>query len=170
MVRAMRRRFLCLALIAPMALAACGFEPLHGGEGGRRLTADLAGIRIGEIADRSGQELRNALVDRMGSDIPAAVPRRWRMDVAVSETAAGGGVGVRGADVVLPFTLAAQVRLIDIGNGSVAHAFTVTAQASAAVVDNPFGTLQNRRAARTQVSRELADRIVERVALFARAR
>jgi LPS-assembly lipoprotein len=162
-----------IRLVAPLLallVSACGFEPLYGSAEGRRVTTELAGVRIGEISDRQGQELRNALIDRFGSEVPAVVPRRWRMDVTLSETRPAAGVGVRGADVVLPYALTAAVRLVDLSSGAVAHSFNSTAQASIALVDSPFGTQQNQRAVRRQLSGELADRIAERVALFVRAR
>jgi LPS-assembly lipoprotein len=58
-----RRRF--LVAIAPLALAACGFEPIHATRQGREINRDLAGIRIAPIPDRSGQLLRNYLLDRL---------------------------------------------------------------------------------------------------------
>ena len=159
-----------MILAASLGVAACGFEPLYGGAQGQRTVAELAGVRVGEIADRSGQELRNALVDRFGTDVPAAVPRRYRLDVSVPPAVLLAGPGVRGADVVQPLNLTATVRLIDIASGAPVHQFVVTAGASVVLVDNPFASTQNRRSTQAAVSRVLADQIADRVAAFLRGR
>lgn len=49
-----------------MIVSACGFEPLLGKSGGNADVAEqLAAIRIEPIPERSGQVLRNALLDRL---------------------------------------------------------------------------------------------------------
>jgi len=53
------------ALLAVCFLAACGFQPLYGGGKRGPAAAELASIRIEPIADRSGQILRNHLLDRL---------------------------------------------------------------------------------------------------------
>jgi LPS-assembly lipoprotein len=159
-----------IVLAASLALAACGFEPLYGGAAGQRTVQDLAGVRIGEIADRSGQELRNALVDRFGTDVPTTVVRRYRLDVTVPPTALIAGPGVRGADVVQPLNVSATVLLVDIASGARVHQFVVTASASVVLVDNPFASTQNTRGTRTALSRVLADQIADRVAAYLRSR
>jgi LPS-assembly lipoprotein len=59
----------CLGLL--VALAGCGFEPLHRDAGQGSAAQALATIRIDPIADRSGQVLRNYLLDRL---TPRGVP------------------------------------------------------------------------------------------------
>jgi LPS-assembly lipoprotein len=64
MVNSARRSFL-FALCA-VGLSGCGFEPLLGTTGNSTdAIAQLASIRIEPIPDRSGQVLRNALLDRL---------------------------------------------------------------------------------------------------------
>src|SRR5262245_20835352 len=53
--------FVCLALI----LAGCGFEPLMSQTAHPQVQRDMQRIRIVMIADRSGQILRNYLLDGM---------------------------------------------------------------------------------------------------------
>ncbi len=64
MVNSARRSFL-FALFAA-GLSGCGFEPLLGRAGDSAdAIEELAAIRIEPIPDRSGQVLRNALLDRL---------------------------------------------------------------------------------------------------------
>jgi LPS-assembly lipoprotein len=46
-------------------LSGCGFKPLYGTAGGRDIPAELAKVEILPISDRSGQILRNGLIDKM---------------------------------------------------------------------------------------------------------
>lgn len=57
-----QRVFLILIVIG---LSACGFEPLHRAQPGQPAGAKLAGITIDPVSDRSGQLLRNYLLDRI---------------------------------------------------------------------------------------------------------
>ena len=60
----------CLILIVVLALSACGFQTVYGDRsGGGALSApqQFSQIEIGNIPDREGQILRNALVDRLHS-------------------------------------------------------------------------------------------------------
>ena len=73
------RRGLLFAALA--TLSACGFRPLYGDNEGTPpagapsggVPADLAAIRIATIAERSGQVLRNALIDHL---TPEGEPRQ----------------------------------------------------------------------------------------------
>lgn len=56
-----------LLILALLPVAACGFEPVYGtGSGARAYGVEehLALVSIGNIPDREGQYLRNALIDR----------------------------------------------------------------------------------------------------------
>ena len=58
-----------LLLFAVLALGptGCGFRPMYGVPSGpaSSVDANLAAIRVGPIKDRIGQQLRNALVQRL---------------------------------------------------------------------------------------------------------
>lgn len=78
------------AVLALAGLAACGFRPLYG-ENSAGSSAHLAQIRIANIPDRSGQQLRNLLLDRLTPLGPPARPayvlsvvlREGRQDLAI---------------------------------------------------------------------------------------
>ncbi len=74
---------LFVVLGAVLAVSACGFEPLLGRVGdGSDAVEQLAAIRIEPIPDRSGQVLRNALLDKLtpqGRDIASRYVLRIRL-------------------------------------------------------------------------------------------
>ncbi|MFM8988614.1 MAG: hypothetical protein ACKOUS_02890, partial [Alphaproteobacteria bacterium] len=62
MTRTRRTALLLLAGALPV-LAGCGFSPLYGRSEGGAVAEELAKIRVLPIANRSGQVLRNHLLD-----------------------------------------------------------------------------------------------------------
>jgi len=58
--RRLTAMFLCATL-----LAGCGFQPLLGRQPGSSVPDELAAIAIAPVPDRSGQLLRNALLDNL---------------------------------------------------------------------------------------------------------
>ena len=55
-----------MIVLACFLVTACGFQPLYGDQS--VASAEFAQISISNIPDRSGQYLRNALIDRFYSD------------------------------------------------------------------------------------------------------
>ena len=50
---------------ASLAVAGCGFHPMYGGG---KLGPELASIYVEPVAENDGYELRNQLIDLLGSD------------------------------------------------------------------------------------------------------
>lgn len=99
-----------LALVGIGLLAGCGFEPVYmptaSGKPGPA-ERELATIRVDLIPDRPGQELREALQERLHSDSGEG-PHQYNLSASFS--IAGEGIGI------LPDTTATRVRLIASAN------------------------------------------------------
>lgn len=70
-------------LLLVLAVAGCGFRPLYGMRSvDPHVQAEMAGIYIQPLADRDGQLVRNALLERLN---PHGEPQqaRYRLDVKV---------------------------------------------------------------------------------------
>src|SRR5471032_3284963 len=70
-----------LALLSILAGTGCGFEPLMGQRNNLQVGDELAQIRVEMIADRSGQILRNYLLDDL---TPRGVQGRERYSLRVT--------------------------------------------------------------------------------------
>jgi LPS-assembly lipoprotein len=95
-----------LALGGTGVLAGCGFEPVYMSTASGRAgpaERELAAVYVNLIPDRPGQELRQDLQERFGSDA-GTVPLRY--DLATSFTISGEGIGI------LPGTITTRIRLI----------------------------------------------------------
>ena len=80
-----RGRRKALAALPLFALSACGFRPINAdspaGAAAESTAGDLAATRVAPIADREGQLLRRALIQRLGSGRGA--PARYSLAVTL---------------------------------------------------------------------------------------
>lgn len=81
-----RRAFMVVSALAfaVFGLGACGFEPLHK-QGSASSGSALAGVEIDRVPDRSGQLLRNELLNLMAPRGAASV-QPWELKVTLSES------------------------------------------------------------------------------------
>ncbi|PPQ28703.1 hypothetical protein CCS01_23700 [Rhodopila globiformis] len=96
------RRWFCLGAVA--ALGGCGFQPVYMPTASGKTGAAARGLQtvfVSNIPERPGQELRQALQERFGSD--SGIPPRY--DLRVSFGIGGEGIGI------LSDTIATRVRL-----------------------------------------------------------
>jgi LPS-assembly lipoprotein len=160
--RRLRRRGLLAAgtLAAALAISACGFEPMHGQRSGAS-SAALSAIDIKLIADRSGQMLRNELLQQMQPRGPA----RARYSLAVVLTEGLTNLGIRKDEVATRanLTLSASFTITDLGGTTRTFKGTARSVNSYNVLTSDFATLSAREDARrrgvTQLALELRERI-----------
>lgn len=158
-----------LVMSAVWAVSACGFEPLLGRGGGNfDAPKELAAIRIEPIPERSGQVLRNALLDRLTpqGQAPGAryvlrvrlqEPRQallLRRDDIISRSSYSGQASFEVRD--------AQGRRLFSGSS----AFTTDFE----IASSEFATFASRENARDRVMELIADDIRNQIALGFRQR
>lgn len=166
------RRLLALALaIAPAfavaPLAGCGLHPLYGGGARGPVGQALGQVEVAEIGGQSGWLLRNALIDRLGS-VPKGAAR-YRLEVEIDDQIIGLGINDQNTVTRERRSLRARYRLVDTERTA-----TVVLDASAGsdagidVTSSDYATLAGEQTALENLSGEVADQIVARVALYAR--
>ncbi|MDN3565653.1 LPS assembly lipoprotein LptE [Paeniroseomonas aquatica] len=102
-----------------LGLSGCGFRPLYGpiatADGGQEgLQSELAAVRIGPLADRTGQLLRRSLQRRMEDSQPGT-PARYLLNVAIELGSEILGYRRDGAITRVRFTLAGNWNLSTLG-------------------------------------------------------
>lgn len=154
------------ALLAAVALAGCGLQPMYAGGGSGAVAQGLEGIEVPAIEGRSGWLVRNALTDRFGAG--GAASTRYRLDVRLDERLEG--LGVLGNDSVARerLTLRARYQLVDAATGSVLLDATDGTDAGIDVVSSEYAVIAAEQSAAERLARDLADRIAARVALALR--
>ena len=157
-----------LALLAPIALLAtlpgCSLHPLYAGGGSGPVAQALHGIEVGPIQGRAGWLVRTALEDRLGRGDGAAV---YRLEVELDDNITG--FGIRSDDAVTRErrTLRARYRLVETGKGTVVLDATAGSDAGIDVVASEYATVAAEQTALERLSKEVADQIVTRLALYA---
>ena len=153
---------LALALLGAGA-AGCGFKPLHATDGGAR--GELARVHIEQIADRTGQQLRNALLLGFPPGDPNA-PAAWRLKVTVTESTKRLGVVKQHVATRANLTLTARYVLEDAAEGKTATAGEFSSVNSYNILESPYATLAAERNARARGVRQLADGLTTRLAAW----
>ena len=156
----MRALFASFALVA---LSACGLQPMYAGGGNGAVARGLSAVEVPAIPGRAGWLVRNELVDRMTAAGDAAA--RYRLDVRLDDQLEG--LGILGDDTVSRErrTLRARYQLVDIASGEILLDATAGSDAGIDVVSIEYAVIAAEQTALENLSREVADRIVTRVAL-----
>ncbi len=157
------------ALSLAFALPACGLEPMYAGGGDAGVARSLAAVDVPEIPGRAGWLLRNEITDRTGAGSGNS-GARYRLDIWLDDSLEG--LGVLNDDTISRERrlLRARYQLIDVTTGEIMLDATAGADAGIDVVSSEYATIAAEQRALENLSRELADRIVTRVALTLRGR
>nr|WP_295374158.1 LPS assembly lipoprotein LptE [uncultured Sphingosinicella sp.] len=155
-----------LIIAAALMVSACGLRPLYSGGSGGNVAQTLRSVEVAPIdGGRSGWMVRTALQDRLGNSQPSQA--RYRLEVELDDDITG--FGIRSDDAVTRErrTLRARYRLVDVSLGTVLLDATAGSDAGIDVVSSEYATVAAEQTALERLSREVADQIVTRLALYA---
>jgi len=151
---------LCLALFC-LPLAGCGLQPMYAGGGSGAVARAVSAVDVAPIAGKSGWLVRHALTDRLGS---GGKQPQYRLDVRLDEKLQG--LGQLSDDTITRErrTMRARYQLVDLGNGAIVLDATASADAGLDVVSSEYSVIAAEQTAQENLSREIADQIITRVA------
>ena len=154
-------------LVLALLLSACGLKPMYAGGAGGAVSQGLSGIEVSPIEGRSGWLMRSALVDRLGAHNPAGAPR-YRLDVRLDDKLEG--LGLLSDDTIARErrTLRARYQLVDLATGEIVLDATAGSDAGIDVVSSEYATIAAENTALENLTKQVADRIVTRLALTLR--
>lgn len=162
----MRRKVALFAMaLALPALSACGLQPMYAGGGSGAVAQSLGSIDIPSIEGQAGWLVRNALRDRLGDSEGAA---RYRLDVRLDDRLEGLGLLTDDTIGRERRTLRARYQLVDNATGEVLLDATDGSDAGIDVVSSEYATIAAEQTALENLARDVADRIVTRLALTLR--
>jgi LPS-assembly lipoprotein len=153
-----------LALAAALALSGCGLRPLYQGGGAGPVVQSLRSVEVGPIGGRAGWLVRTALVDRLRRQEGRAP--RYRLEVELDDRITGFGIRSDDAITRERRTLRARYRLVDASLGTVLVDATAGSDAGIDVVSSDYATVAAEQTALERLSRDIADQIVSRLALY----
>jgi LPS-assembly lipoprotein len=161
------RRF-ALPIAALLALSGCGLSPMYAGGGSGPVAQGLAAVEVPPIEGKAGWLMRHALNDRLGQAGTQGAAR-YRLDVVLDDKLEG--LGLISDDTIgrERRTLRARYQLVDLASGEILLDATAGSDAGIDVVSSEYATIAAEQTALENLSKEVADRIVARLALALRA-
>lgn len=152
-----------LALIACLALSACGFRPLYeAGGSSEAMQARLSGVEVAPIADRLGQIMRNRLLERLN----VAGSPEYRLTVVLAQATEGYGTRPDDAATQEQLTLTATVTFTKLDGEQVIFSEDLRARTSYDLVLSDYATVTQREDSARRLALELAERIHRRLAIY----
>ena len=143
-----------LPLLLPLALGACGFQPVYS----PALSANSSPLQIEEIPGRAGHELREALILETRNGLPGMQGKAGHMAVLLEERVLQTGFRCDGSAFRAVLRLNAQY-VVDIEGKSVTG--EQSAETNYDVPDAPFADVASQNDATERTARELARRITD---------
>lgn len=122
----------------------------------------LAGVNVSAIEGKAGWLVRAALVGRLGAG--AETTPRYRLDVRLNEQLQGLGLLSNDAVTRERRTLRARYQLIDLASGEIVLDATAGADAGVDIVSSEYAVIAAEQTALENLSHEIAEQIVTRVA------
>lgn len=160
-----------MAIIAIFALSACGFHPVYGTySGGKTAEGNSANTMMGQVAianipDRSGQFLRNALIDRLHASsepestlytlkIEPLIETNKELDITKSSEATRAQLRIK-----------THMVLVD-KNGNHLVSRDLSSMSSYNVLESEFATRITENAARENAINDIARQVERNLALY----
>lgn len=154
-----------IAFAAALALAGCGLQPMYAGGGSGQVARGLSDVQVSAIEGRAGWLVRNALLDRLGSDGGAGSSARYRLDVRLDDNLEGFALLSDDTIGRERRTLRARYQLVDLSSGDVVLDATAGSDAGIDVVSSDYATIAAEQTALENLSKDVASRIVTSIAL-----
>lgn len=150
------------ALALLLLAGACQMQPIYSGGSQGPAQTMLSSIEVSPIPDKTGFLVRDRLLERM----PAGQSPRYRLDVAIDDSIIGYGIRGDNSNIRERRTLRARYRLVDLSTGAILLDTTAVADAGIDVVSSEYAVVAAEATAAERLSKELADQIVNRLALM----
>jgi LPS-assembly lipoprotein len=157
-----------LPIVMLLSLSGCGLSPMYAGGGSGPVARGLAAVEVSPIQGKAGWLMRNDLRDRLGQSGNHAATR-YRLDVLLDDQLEG--MGLISDDTVgrERRTLRARYQPVDMASGDILLDATAGSDAGIDVVSSEYATIAAENTALENLSQEVSDQIIARLALTLRA-
>ncbi len=164
-----RRSLLAIALLAPVTIGGCGWEPLYADRQTGPADAGLRAIRVQPIAERIGQKLQWALRSSLNPGGEAA-PQRYTLITTLSTARSDLGVLTQGIGTRGRLDVVASYELRDIRTNELLLQGRSHDAQSFDILGNEYSNIVAEEDARDRAVEELRRDIVTRLALYMQRR
>lgn len=163
--RSARARAAAAGLAALLLVSGCGFRPLYATGGVADASAELSRVEVAVIPDRSGQILRNYLIQGINSDGRPADPV-YRLDVDLRERQEDLGIDKTDTAQRANLVITARFSLRTAADDQEVLNRRVGIITSYNIVLDEYATLSAQNAARDRALRQLGSDIRTQLALY----
>lgn len=156
-----------IAALAGLVLLAggCGFHPVYGERPGVDVGTQLSMIEVNPIPDRSGQKLRNQLIDRFYHEGRPASPSH-RLDVTLKFTEAELGIRKNEIATRAQLTITARYALLDAATNRTLLQGVARSLVAYNLLEAPFATVASQQNAYDRGLSQIAADIQTRLELY----
>tara|TARA_R110002124_G_scaffold149980_3_gene316277 strand:+ start:1217 stop:1699 length:483 start_codon:yes stop_codon:yes gene_type:complete len=144
-------------LFAPLALAACGFQPVYGPGGAGSALQNR--VLVDEPDDRDGYLLTREIEERLGRGAPA----RFGLALNIATTQEGLAIDAEGNTTRFNLLGAVDYVLRDLTSGQIVTSGTVDSFTGYSATGTTVATLASAQDAQERLMRILADQILARL-------
>lgn len=157
-----------LALVACLALTACGLSPMYASGTGAATAQGMAAVDIPAIQGRGGWLVKNALEARLG--VGGKTAPEYRLDVRLDDSLEA--LGVLNDDTISRERriLRARYQLVELATGAILLDATAGSDAGIDVVSSEYATIAAEQKALENLALDVADRMATQVAVTLRSR
>lgn len=129
------------------------------------MVSELRSIDVDPLRGPAGQELRNALIDRLAPE-GVAGPKRYRLSIVLDRRTEP--LAIQFDDTITRFNLSltAAFALLDLATGRVIYRDSARSEGSFNVVDSEFATLISEQDAEKRAAREVSEQIRTLLSVF----
>ena len=164
----MSRALVPVILTCGLLLAGCGFEPLYGERDQAVATESLLNrVAVPPIENRVGQLARIELTNRLTPTRPAPMPL-FTLNVKLSESKTSLAVEKDSSATRANLTIDAAFELKRISDGAKLTSGSVRSVNSYDILQSDFATLAAEQNARRRGAKDVADGIIDRLAIYLR--
>lgn len=148
-----------------LALAGCGYHPLYGDRADAVTSADLSQIYIAGVPDRSGQQLRNFLLEKINSGGQPGRPI-YTLNIGLGVSSTGVSLSRDNTTSRTSITATAKYSLTETATGKKLFASTSRGTDSYDILQSDYATLTSRDDALSRALREVADDMGTQLAVY----
>jgi len=148
-------------------ISACGFQPIYATRpNGPDISQQLAQIQITNIPDRSGQKIRNLLIDRMYTQYRPKNPLYTLSIFSIKEIRRSLGIKKDASATRSQIVITLNLNLIETATGKSVMKRALKSTNSYNILDSQFTTMVTEKDARERALSQLSDDIMTQLSLY----
>ena len=155
-----------LTILSILLLSACGFSPMYSANNNTSVVSQFNKIEVSIIPDRSGQYLRNALIDRLYQKGYPTSPTYKLSIEPITENIFDFDITQEAEATRQQIKLTTQMLLTDMQTRKNILTRQLTAVTSNNILESEFSTIVTERSAREAALNDIARQIERQLSLY----